>query len=120
MSHRLQVLVALFLGAAVGAGIVSCTQQPSSQATAAREPAAAPQWEYKVTNFDGAAAEARTFQNSSTHSLRKDGSTTVLLVEAMWPFVALRSSHSSSLSTRSISFHLSGFSFTDRFQCKAP
>ena len=53
MSHRLQVLVALFLGAAVGAGIVSCTQQPSSQATAAREPAAAPQWEYKVTNFDG-------------------------------------------------------------------
>lgn len=53
MSHRLQVLVALLLGAAIGAGIVSCTQQPSVQATAAKEPVAVPQWEYKVTNFDG-------------------------------------------------------------------
>jgi len=47
MSRRFQVLVALLLGAAIGAGIVSCTQQPSVQATAAREPAAPVQWEYK-------------------------------------------------------------------------
>ena len=47
MTRRFQVLVALLLGAAIGAGIVSCTQQPSVQATAAREPAPPVQWEYK-------------------------------------------------------------------------
>jgi hypothetical protein len=48
MSRRFQVLVALVLGAAVGAGIVSCTQQPSVQATAVKgDPAAPVQWEYK-------------------------------------------------------------------------
>jgi hypothetical protein len=49
MSRRFQILLALVLGAAVGAGIVSCSQQPSVQATAVKgDPA---QWEYKSVNL---------------------------------------------------------------------
>jgi len=50
-SHRFQVLFALALGVVVGIAVVSCTQQPSVNASKASGPPAPPaqtQFEYKV------------------------------------------------------------------------
>ena len=44
-SNRLSLVVALFLGAAIGAGVVSCTKAPAAQAA---KDAAQQQWEYKL------------------------------------------------------------------------